>query len=177
MKTTIRVVHFDETQNETVLVTAESAAVVEGAVAAPECDGKLFNLLPTTQQSLSQLQLSASKPKYQERSSPPFRPGGRGSKQLLAFEQGLHEHQSPYVISTGNPPCFGKVISNSLGNESNVLIQPMRASQLDPSLLVPWDGQLWSAKSSKLTSVEVGIVDEGSLSLGKKKMNNIYIYI
>ncbi len=107
---------------------------------------------------------SANKTKFQNRHSPPFRPNGRGSKMLAkAIEQSNTEQaivdesfsETSWVLCTGKTPCFAKVISMPNQDTKNVLIQPLHPNIVDPSLLVPWEGHLWLAKSNKLHPVQV----------------------
>jgi hypothetical protein len=95
--------------------------------------------------------------------SPPFRPYGRGAMQLtraLALSQDSSP-QSPsmefgkWVLCTGNPPCFAKVLTVPSNSDESVCIQPMKPSELDPNLLVLWDGHTWLAKRGKLIPVRV----------------------
>jgi hypothetical protein len=111
--------------------------------------------------------LPLAKLKYQNRSSPPFNPGGRGSKQLSkAIEQSkVYNHQyshqidAEFVLCTGTPPCFAKVISAPSTDINSTIIQPMYPSPHDTGLLMPWDGHLWVAKSQKLIPINVSFSD------------------
>jgi hypothetical protein len=124
---------------------------------SPSANPSLLN--PT----LSKLNFLMSKtPKFQNRPSPPFKPGGRGSKQLSkAIEQSketseLEDDATKWVLCYGRSPCFAKVISSaSEENLESILIQPMRQSPHDPRLLILWEGHLWLAKSDKLYPVKV----------------------
>ena len=101
------------------------------------------------------------------RNTSPFRPGGRGSKMLAkAIEQSsagtgsesldeLTVSEPHWVLCTGKTPCFAKVMSVPSPDSNSVFIQPLHPSVADPSLLVPWDGHLWLAKSSRLHEVKV----------------------
>jgi hypothetical protein len=99
--------------------------------------------------------------------TPPFRVGGRGSKQLSkAIEKSYVEKEkageSPNLENTwafcsGSHPCFAKIISAPTSYANSVIIQPMYPSDVDPSLFVPWDGHLWLAKKEKLHPVKVTI--------------------
>lgn len=98
-------------------------------------------------------------------STPPFRVGGRGSKQLSkAIEKSNIEKEkagdSPHVeqcwvFYTGSHPCFAKIISCATADENSVIIQPMYPSEVDPSLFVPWNGHLWVATKDKLHPVKM----------------------
>ena len=103
---------------------------------------------------------SKPSPKFQNRSSPPFHPGGRGAKQLSkALEQCTEaeelSHSSPlFVMCYGREcPCYAKVIGHP--DETQTLITPMKASPYDSALLVPMTGRLWLAKNANLHPVEV----------------------
>ena len=106
---------------------------------------------------------NATKSAFQNRSSPPppFRPGGRGSKQLVAIENSK-EKSSPmseeqaWVFCSGKPPYYAKVISVPSEASDSVMLQPLHQSPHDKCLLLPWDGHLWLAKREKLTIVKVG---------------------
>lgn len=101
------------------------------------------------------------------RNTSPFRPGGRGSKMLAkAIEQSsagagtdslddLTVSEPQWVLCTGKTPCFAKVMSVPSPDSNSVFIQPLHPSVTDPSLLVPWDGHLWLAKSNRLHDVKV----------------------
>ena len=97
------------------------------------------------------------------RNTSPFRPGGRGSKMLTkAIEQSgqdvnndLNGTENNWVLCTGKTPCFAKVMSVPSPDSSSVFIQPLHPSVADSALLVPWEGHLWLAKSSKLHRVKV----------------------
>ena len=101
------------------------------------------------------------------RNTSPFRPGGRGSKMLAkAIEQSSASvgaesmddwtvSEPQFVLCTGKTPCFAKVMSVPSPDSNSVFIQPLHPSVTDPSLLVPWDGHLWLAKSSRLHDVKV----------------------
>jgi len=100
--------------------------------------------------------------KFQNRSSPPFRIGGRGSRQLAkALEEAKkqlvepqNQQESQWVICMANPPCFAKAII-PLQESSSVLIQPLLPSPHDPALLTLWDGHIWLAKTDKLHSIQM----------------------
>lgn len=113
------------------------------------------------------LLLNTNTIKYQNRQSPPFRSGGRGSKQVsAALEQSLSQEPQPsadtllpapakqYVLFFGrSSPCFARIISE---NEPNsVMLQPLRPNPIDPKLLIPWEGHLWLAKRDKIRPVQV----------------------
>lgn len=99
---------------------------------------------------------------FQYKHSPPFRTGGRGSKQLSkAIENSAGEKQNQYgvtgdmwVLHTGDPIYFAKVVSFAQ-DPSSVLIQKMQPSHIDPALLVPWEGHLMIAKIETLQSIQV----------------------
>lgn len=115
-----------------------------------------FDMGATIPSGLNRLQMK--QPKFQNRSSPPFRPGGRGAKQLSkALEQSTEaeeDSQSQYVMCYGKEsPCYAKVMSCT--SDKQTLITPMKASPYDNSLLVPMTGKLWLVKSSYLHPVEV----------------------
>jgi hypothetical protein len=105
---------------------------------------------------------NATKSVFQNRSSPPppFRPGGRGSKQLVAIEYSkeksspMNEEQT-WVFCSGKPPYYAKVISGPSEASENVMLQPLHQSPHDKCLLLPWDGHLWLAKREKLKVVKV----------------------
>lgn len=99
------------------------------------------------------------------KSSPPFRSGGRGTKQLTAALKLNSDRQvSPngasseerYAFFLGrSSPCFVKIVQDCHGG--GVLVQPLRPNPLDKRFLVPWEGHLWNAMRSKLHPVEVRI--------------------
>lgn len=94
--------------------------------------------------------------KYQDRSSPPFRIGGRGSKQLAkALEQNKLLPQQNWVLCTGSQACFAQNLGASSQHSDRVMIQPMNPSAADPCILIPWVGQIWLAKKSTLISVQM----------------------
>lgn len=103
----------------------------------------------------------------------PFRPGGRGSKMLakaieqsqksatettnneISSEMAIQMTEPQWVLCTGKHPCFAKVMSVPSPDSSSVFIQPMHRRGGDPSLLVPWEGHLWLAKSNRLHPVKM----------------------
>ena len=92
------------------------------------------------------------------RASPPFRPGGRGSKQLSKAlqENGESSAEISWVLCTGKSQTyFAKVISVPTENAGNVLLQPLHQSPHDPTLLKCWEGHLWLAKKEKLHPVQM----------------------
>ncbi len=88
----------------------------------------------------------------------PFRPGGRGSKQLSKAIEQTKSVNSAWVLCS-QPPCFARVMSTmSSTQSSNIMIQPLRASPHNSALLVPWDGHLLIAKSEHLHKIQVCIL-------------------
>ena len=96
-------------------------------------------------------------PNYRARATPPFRSGGRGSKQLSKAlqENGGSSAEISWVLCTGKTTYFAKVISVPTENTGNVLLQPLLQSSHDPSLLKCWEGNLWLAKREKLHPVQM----------------------
>jgi hypothetical protein len=89
--------------------------------------------------SLSTLITSTTKNK-QFHQTPPFRPGGRGSKQLSkALELSKEQETFDMIFCTRNS-SFARVISSVTQDTNSVLVQPMKPSVHDPSLFVPWVG-------------------------------------
>lgn len=95
-------------------------------------------------------------------STPPFRVGGRGSKQLskaiekssLERDQAGDVHNEPqWAFCVGKHPCFAKIVS--VNNPKSVIIQPMFSNDQDPHLFTLWEGHLWMAKSDKIHHVKV----------------------
>ena len=123
--------------------------------------------VPTSSSDKIGFPLSASKQqipqKFQNRSSPPFRIGGRGSRQLSkALEEAKQQLVDPqnqqdaqFVICMADPPCFAKAITQ-IQESSSVLIQPLIPSTTaDAALLAPWEGHIWLAKADKLHSIKM----------------------
>ena len=123
-----------------------------------------------TKQSAAVPSFQVPKVKYQDRHSPPFRPGGRGSKMLTAVVEASHKAteksdseqdfnlnnpfvEPSWVIFLGKPSYFAKIVSKP--SLDDVLIQPLHPSVSDPHLLVPWEGHLLMAKSSTLHPVNM----------------------
>lgn len=112
-----------------------------------------------------QLFTNPTNPKYHNRSSPPFRVGGRGSKQLTkALQQseeitltddsdGENGSNTNWMLCTSSPICFAKVVSVS--SHDKTMIQPLRLNPLDSCLLIPWEGHVWLAKNENLIPVKV----------------------
>ena len=100
---------------------------------------------------------------FQHKHSPPFRTGGRGSKQLSkAIEYSSVEKDAQsgissdmWVLHAGDPIYFAKVVSATTQDASSVLVQKMQPSHIDPALLVPWDGHLVVAKIESLQPIQV----------------------
>ena len=99
-------------------------------------------------------------------STPPFRVGGRGSKQLSkAIEKSCLErgqagdaHSEPqWAFCLGKHPCFAKILSeyNPSQPSKSVIIQPMFSNDQDPHLFTLWEGHLWMAKCDKIYIVKV----------------------
>lgn len=87
----------------------------------------------------------------------PFRISGRGSKQLSkameqTIERGHYSNEISWVFSTGNHPCFAKVVSMTTGG---VMIQPMSPIDGDSDIYQPWEGHLWMEKRENIFPVEV----------------------
>lgn len=108
--------------------------------------------------------MSSSTLKEYMKSSPPFRSGGRGTKQLTAAlklnssdrqssQSGLPSEEKYAFFLGRSSPCFVKIVKDSHGG--GVLVQPLRPNPLNRNFLVPWEGHLWSAMRSKLHPVEV----------------------
>lgn len=119
------------------------------------------------------------------RNTSPFRPGGRGSKMLAkAIEQSYAESdvlndlsnvtEPRWVLCTGKNPCFGKVMSLPSPDSSSVFIQPLHRSVVDPALLVPWEGHLWLAKSSRLHEVKMKQEPGGWRVIDDPKIRSAY---
>lgn len=102
---------------------------------------------------------------FHTKQSPPFRTGGRGSKQLSkAIEHsaaektssGLPQDSDPvWVMHTKNPVYFAKYVSTNCQDPGSVLVQKMQPSHVDQALLVPWDGHLCIVKNEYLQRIEV----------------------
>jgi hypothetical protein len=100
---------------------------------------------------------------FQHKHSPPFRTGGRGSKQLSkaieysSVEKGTQSGISNdmWVLHDGDPIYFAKVVSPATQDASSVLVQKMQPSHIDPALLVPWEGHLVLAKIESLQPIQV----------------------
>lgn len=126
----------------------------------------------TKRNPLQNLLGGARTPNY-IRDSPPFRSGGRGSKQLAAvIERSTTNADSPqtsipekkYAFFDGTrSPCFVRIVKENHGG--GVLVQPLRANPLDTNFLIPWDGHLWMAMRSKLHHVEVNCADDFNLNI------------
>ena len=95
-------------------------------------------------------------------STPPFRVGGRGSKQLskaietacLERDQAGDVHKEPqWAFCLVKHPCFAKIVS--VNNPKSVIIQPMFSNAKDPHLFTLWEGHLWMAKTDKIYYVKV----------------------
>lgn len=112
---------------------------------------------------------SAASALFHLKHSPPFRTGGRGSKQLSkAIEHSTAEKTSSgtpqelepiWVIHTRNPIYFAKYVSTNFQDPNSVLVQKMQPSHIDQALLVPWDGHLCIVKSEHLQRIEVTAVN------------------
>jgi hypothetical protein len=100
-------------------------------------------------------------------STPPFRVGGRGSKQLSkAIEKSSQERgqagdaqsEPQWAFCLGKHPCFAKILSVKCPTQpsKSVIIQPMFSNEQDPHLFTLWEGHLWMAKSDKIYHVKVG---------------------
>lgn len=98
--------------------------------------------------------------------TPPFRMGGRGSKQLSkAIEKSSLErdqagatcNEPQWAFCLGKHPCFAKILSEYNPSESSksVIIQPMFSNDQDPHLFTPWEGHLWMTKSDKIYLVKM----------------------
>lgn len=149
-----------------------------GSLKRPFFESILPNQLVTSQNSID-LSCGPSDLTYQKctpsngssidkyHNTPPFRPGGRGSKQLSkAIEQSKQQPQ--WVMATGSHACFAKIISNLSSFESkteSVFIQPMIQSKHDKSLLVLWEGNLWASKTNKLEAVKVIVMPISQLNV------------
>ena len=102
---------------------------------------------------------------FHQKQSPPFRTGGRGSKQLSkAIEHssaekssaGLPQEAEPiWLMHTGTPIYFCKYVSTNCQDPGSVLVQKMQPSHIDPALLVPWEGHLCIEKNERLRRIEV----------------------
>lgn len=102
---------------------------------------------------------------FHQKQSPPFRTGGRGSKQLSkAIENssaekssaGLPQEAEPvWLMHTGKPIYFAKYVSTNCQDPGSVLVQKMQPSHIDPALLVPWEGHLCIEKNERLRRIEV----------------------
>lgn len=88
----------------------------------------------------------------------PFRIGGRGSKQLAkaieksSVERGDNLNDISWVFSSGNQPCFAKVVSITT---SGVMIQPMSPIDGDSDIYQPWEGHLWIEKRENIHPIKV----------------------
>lgn len=97
-------------------------------------------------------------PPAYRRASPPFRSGGRGSKQLSKALQDNAEAviEPSWVLCAGKSQTyFAKIISVPAESTGNVLLQPLYQSPHDATLLKPWEGHLWLAKKEKLHPVQM----------------------
>lgn len=93
------------------------------------------------------------KTRFQNKSSPPFRLGGRGSKQVAKALETPENIEC--VLSISTPVCFAKVVSQGSQDTKKTMIQPFRTNPSDRSLLLPWDGHIWLANSKSLVPVIV----------------------
>ncbi len=114
----------------------------------------------TKRNPFQHLSMSASKTNSILRDSPPFRSGGRGSKQVAAALERtadspqIQTTEKKYAFFDGrSSPCFVKIVNEK--QFGGVLVQPLRANPLDPNFYIPWDGHLWIAMRSKLHPIEV----------------------
>jgi hypothetical protein len=114
----------------------------------------------TKRNPFQNLNLSASKSHNLLRDSPPFRSGGRGSKQVAAALERTAD--SPQVLTSDkkyaffdgrSSPCLVRIVNEK--QFGGVLVQPLRANPLDTNYYIPWEGHLWIAMRSKLHPVEV----------------------
>jgi hypothetical protein len=124
-------------------------------------------------------------------STPPFRVGGRGSKQLSkAIEKSSIErgqagdaHSEPqWAFCLGKHPCFAKIVSvnNPSQSSKSVIIQPMFNVQQDAHLFTLWEGHLWMAKIDKIYPVkviEILLCCMCLLALVSLQWNHEYLYI
>jgi hypothetical protein len=103
---------------------------------------------------------------YHQKHSPPFRTGGRGSKQLSKAIQHswsektnsdgtAPEKSSVFVLHVGDPLYFAKVISVNSKDPHMILVQRMQPSHIDPALLSPWEGHLLLVKVEYLHRIQV----------------------
>jgi hypothetical protein len=109
--------------------------------------------------------LAAGSSPFHLKQSPPFRTGGRGSKQLSkAIEHStqekinlgsLEETENVFLLHTGNPLYFAKYVSTNCQDPSSVLVQKMQPSHIDPALLVKWEGHLCIVKCERLQQIQM----------------------
>jgi hypothetical protein len=98
--------------------------------------------------------------------SPPFRSGGKGTKQLSAVLTNsqnrikkIEDDKKKFAFvsdgSQANLQCsyFGIIMAEN-GKEGR-FIQPLRLSLSDSRFFVPWEGHLWLAPISNIYEVHV----------------------
>lgn len=131
----------------------------------PRNNDTLSNLLSSSNPKMNPVNPTRAlvRPPLPQKTSPhtPFRPQGRGSKQLTKalsqhYDDADHtqiEAYSEWVLCKSEPVCFAKVLSGEASGKT--MIQPFKLSSIDPSLLVLWEGHVWLAKSSNLIPVQV----------------------
>eukprot|EP01041_Mallomonas_annulata_P003510 gene3510-6981_t len=119
----------------------------------------------------------------QPRQSPPFRVGGRGSKQLSkAIEKSnaySHIDDQSLVIFTGNKklsPCFAKI--KSTNDPSSVVIEPMHPYPGVNGFLQPWNGHISIVDNSsvlpvKMKSVQLGPAGKGYCPIDSLRLRSI----
>ncbi len=78
------------------------------------------------------------------------------SQTLMTGSSDLKMEERKYVLFNGRQsPCFARVIKEDHDGRDSILLQPLRPTFLNPKLLGPWEGNLWSAKKSKTIEVKV----------------------
>jgi hypothetical protein len=148
----------------TILNTIKSNKVVERRTVLTSHDEvNAAHAAGNKSSSHQQLTINTSISKYHNRASPPFRVGGRGSKQLTKVLQQTEEiaddsdyescTNTNWMLCTSSPICFAKVVS--ISSHDKTMIQPLKLNPLDSTLLVPWDGHVWLAKNENLIPVKV----------------------